>query len=74
MKMENNSFSIDLPGELTDNEIESVLPSFILINEKQLNRPRFSVAEEIQVLGWNKSKLENGDWKVDSTWGVVNPV
>lgn len=66
----NHNFSIDLPGDLSDTEIESVLPTFIFINEKQSQEPRISVAHQIRVVDWKKSKLDNGEWYVDSCWMV----
>ncbi len=70
MRPINHSFSIDLPGELDDTQIESVLPTFIFINEKQNPQSPIAVAHQIQVVDWNKSKLENGEWFVNSNWVV----
>ncbi len=70
MRSHHHKFSIDLPGNLTDTEIESVLPSFIWISERQSQQPRISVAQQIKVLDWEKSKLENGEWLVDINWSV----
>lgn len=70
MRSNNHNFSIDLPGDLNDTQIESVLPTFIFINEKQNPQSPVSVAHQIQVLDWKKSKLENGEWFVDSRWIV----
>lgn len=70
MRPINHNFSIDLPGDLDDSQIESVLPTFIFINERQNPQSLVSVAHQIQVLDWKKSKLENGEWFVDSRWIV----
>ncbi len=68
--MESNSyhFTIDLPGGLSDNQIESVLPSFILIHEKSCPYPRIDVAQEIRLMKWDKSRMQNGEWLVNIDW------
>lgn len=65
---EDIKFSMVLPGELTEKQIETLLPLFILMQEKQNEEPRVSNSREINVSVIQQTRTESGDWSVNGDW------
>lgn len=65
---EDIKFNIELPGELTEKQIEALLPDFLLKQESQRDYPRAAHAGQMDVRIWQSTRLENNDWKVNGYW------
>lgn len=64
------NFKFELPGELTEKQAASLLPIFLLMQEKQMEAPRVNKTSQMDVNMWQFSRLENGDLSVNGYWTV----
>ena len=64
-------FAIEVPGELSQDQVDSLLPIFLLMQENQREEPRVQHTKQMQLEIWQHTKLENGNWHINGYWKVM---
>jgi len=66
------NFEIELPHDVLEEQVRALLPNFIVMQEGQMQYPRFRRTDQIKLDITQAVKQESGNWKVNGYYYIKN--